>query len=81
MREERVVRLKAEPELNLNMKAKLQTALKSNIDPFFFALSCAMLICISFTAKVLADEVSGAVGGAAQNMIMTADGDLLWTAE
>lgn len=59
------------------MKAKLQTALRSNVDPFFFALSCAMLLCISFTAKVLADDVLGAVRSATDNMMMTADGQLV----
>jgi hypothetical protein len=63
------------------MKAKLQTALKSNVDPFFFALSCAMLICISFTAKVLADDVSGAMAGATENMLMSPAGEFTWSAE
>jgi len=63
------------------MKAKLQTALRSNVDPFFFALCCAMLICISFTAKVLADDVLGAVSGATGNMMLTADGQFEWSVE
>jgi hypothetical protein len=63
------------------MKAKLQRALKSNVDPFFFALSCAMLICVSFTAKVLADDVLVEVSGVTDNMMMTADGQLVAMAE
>jgi len=63
------------------MKAKLQTALKSNVDPFFFALSCALLICISFTAKVLADDVLGEVAAVTDNMMMTADGQFVAMAE
>lgn len=63
------------------MKAKLQTALKSNVDPFFFVFSCAMLIGISFTAKVLADDVSGAVSVATENMLMSPAGELMWSAE
>lgn len=61
------------------MKTKLQTALKSNVDPFFFALSCAMLLCVSFTAKLLADDVLVEVSGATDNMMMTADGQLMWS--
>ena len=63
------------------MKAKLQTTLKSNVDPFFFALSCAMLLSISFTAKVLADDVLGAMSGAGDSAMLTADGQLMWSAE
>lgn len=63
------------------MKAKLQNALKSNVDPFFFALSCAMLICISFTAKALADDVSGEIAGATENMVMTPAGEFMWSVE
>jgi hypothetical protein len=61
------------------MKTKLKTALKSNVDSFFFALSCVMLLSISFTAKCLADDVLGAVSGPAETvMMMTADGQLIW---
>jgi hypothetical protein len=73
--------LKAEIELKRIMKAKLQTALKSNVDPLFFALSCALLICTSFTAKVLADDVLGEVTAVTDNMMMTADGQFVTMAE
>jgi hypothetical protein len=63
------------------MKAKLQIALRSNVDPFFFALSCVMLLCISFTAKVLADDVLGEVRSATDNVMMTAAGQVAWSAE
>jgi hypothetical protein len=60
------------------MKAKLRTALKSNVDPFFFALACVILISVSMTAKVLADDVLLAVDGATDNMLMTTEGQLTW---
>ena len=63
------------------MKTKLQNALRTTVDPFFFALSCAMLISISFTAKGLADDVRKAVGGPTEEMMMTAEGQILWNAE
>jgi hypothetical protein len=63
------------------MKTKLRTALKSNVDPFFFALSCVMLLCVSFTAKCLADSVLVEVSGATDGMIMTAEGQLVVMAE
>jgi hypothetical protein len=63
------------------MKAKLKIALKSNVDPFFFALACVILFSVSMTAKVLADDVFAAVGGAADNLMMTAEGQLVWQAE
>jgi hypothetical protein len=63
------------------MKAKLQTALRANVDPFFFALVCAILVSISMTAKVLADDVFVAVGGATDDLMITADGQLVWQAE
>ena len=61
------------------MKAKLKSALRTNVDPFFFALACVILITVSFTAKVLADDVAHAVSGASDNMMMTADGHFAWT--
>jgi hypothetical protein len=73
--------MKRKIELKLIMKTKLQSALKSNVDPFFFALSCAMLICISFTAKVLADDVLGAMSGAAEISMMTPAGELVWAVD
>jgi hypothetical protein len=63
------------------MKAKLQNALRITVNPFFFALSCALLICISFTAKALADDVQNAVSVPTENMMMTPDGQLVWKAE
>ncbi len=61
------------------MKMKLKDALKSNVDPFFFAISCVMLLCVSFTAKLLADDVLAEVSGATDNMMMTAEGELIWS--
>lgn len=63
------------------MKTKLKTALKSNVDPFFFALSCVILLSVSFTAKCLADDVLGAVSDATDNMMMTAEGQLVWNVD
>jgi hypothetical protein len=63
------------------VKTKLKTALKSKVDPFFFALSCAMLIFVSFTAKVLTDDVLGAMNGPAEATFMTAAGVLVWNVE
>jgi hypothetical protein len=73
--------MKLKTELKLIMKAKLQNVLKITVNPFFFALSCAMLICISFTAKALADDVQNMVRVPMENMMMTADGQLVWRAE
>jgi hypothetical protein len=55
--------------------------MKSNVDPFFFALSCAMLLCISFTAKGLADDVRKAVSGQTEEMMMTVEGQVIWNVE
>jgi hypothetical protein len=63
------------------MKAKLENILRNDVSPFFFALSCALLICISFTARALAEDVQKAVSGPSDNMMITADGQVLWTAE
>jgi hypothetical protein len=63
------------------MKAKFRTALKSNVDPFFFALACVVLFSVSMTAKMLADDVFVAVGGAADNLMITTDGQLAWHAD
>ena len=63
------------------MKTKLQGVLRTDVNPLFFALSCAMLICISFTAKVLADDVQSALSVSTENMMMTADGQLAWNVE
>jgi hypothetical protein len=63
------------------MKAKLKSALISNVDPFFFALCCVMLLCVSFTAKTLADDMLVGVSAATDNMMMTAEGQLLAMAQ
>jgi hypothetical protein len=63
------------------MKAKLQNVLRNDVNPFFFALSCALLVCISFTAKALADDVQKAVSVSTENMMMTAEGQVLSQAE
>ena len=63
------------------MKAKLQNALKTDVNPFFFALSCAILIFISFTARALAEDVQNSVSGPTENLMMTTEGQLLWMAD
>jgi hypothetical protein len=73
--------MKLKTELKLIMKAKLQNVLRNDVSPFFFALSCAMLICISFTAKALADDVQNALSVPMENMMMTAEGQIVWNAE
>jgi hypothetical protein len=73
--------MKLKTELKLIMKAKLQNVLRNDVSPFFFALSCALLVCISFTAKSLADEVQNAISGPTENMMMTAEGQLVWNAQ
>ena len=76
-----VVDMKLKTELKLIMKTKLQNFLGIHVNPFFFALSCALLLCISFTAKALADDVRNAVSGPTEDMMMTADGQILSIAE
>jgi hypothetical protein len=61
------------------MKSKFQMALESNVDPFFFVLACVILVSVSMTAKVLADDVLVAVTGATDNFLMTTDGQIVWT--
>lgn len=63
------------------MKTKLQNALKTDVNPFFFALSCALLICISFTARALAEDVQNTVSVPMEKMMMTPEGQLVWNAE
>lgn len=64
------------------MKAKLNTALKSNVDPFFFVLACAMLLSLCATAKALADDVLEAVTDPPGALIaLTTDGELTLFAE
>ena len=63
------------------MKTKLQNVLRINVNPFFFALSCAVLVCISFTAKALADDVRNAVSVPTEDMMMTVEGQVLSIAE
>lgn len=62
------------------MKAKLKTALKSNVDPFFFVLACVVLFSVSMTAKALADDVLSAVDEQS-TIIMTTDGQVSWGVE
>jgi hypothetical protein len=73
--------MKLVTKIELIMKTTLQNALKSNVNPVLFALSCAMLIYISFTAKALANDVAGATSGPAENMMMTTEGQVSWIAE
>ena len=61
------------------MKSKFQTALKSNVDPFFFVLTCVILMSVSMTAKVLADDVLTCISGPTEDLLMTQDGQLFWT--
>jgi len=64
------------------MKAKLKTALNSNVDPFFFALACAALLSVSVSAKALADDVLSAVDDLPDDaMMITKDGQLIWQPE
>jgi hypothetical protein len=63
------------------MKVKLKTALKSNLDPLFFALAGAALFSVSMTATALTQDLLSA-GGRQPGvvMMMTPDGQL-WHAE
>jgi hypothetical protein len=64
------------------MKAKLKTALKSNVDPLFCALACAVLFSVSMTATALAQDVLAAVDDPPGTvMTMTKDGQLVWHVE
>jgi len=64
------------------MKAKLETALKSNVDPLYFALTCAVLFSVSMTATALAQDVLSAIDDPPGTvMMMTTDGQLVWHAE
>ena len=74
--------LKPVIELKRTMKAKIKTALKSNVDPFFFATACAVLLSVSMTAKALADDVLSAVDDSPDmTMMLTAEGQMMWHAE
>ena len=73
--------MKLKIELKLTMKAKLQNALKTDVNPFFFALSCAILICISFTARAWAEDLQNTVSVPMEKMMMTAQGQLVWNAQ
>jgi hypothetical protein len=73
--------MKLKTKLKSIMKAKLQNVLRNDVSPFFFAVSCALLVCISFTAKALADDVRNAVSAPTENMMMTAEGQVLSIAE
>jgi hypothetical protein len=64
------------------MKAKLKTALKSNVDPLFFALTCTVLFSVSMTASTLAHDVLSAIDDPPDTvMMMTTDGQIVWHAE
>jgi hypothetical protein len=64
------------------MKAKLKTALKSNVDPLFFALACAALFSVSMSARALTDDVFSAVTDSPGTvMMMTKNGELVWRVE
>jgi hypothetical protein len=64
------------------MKAKLKAALKSNLDPLFFAIAGAALFSVSMTATALAQDLLLAIGGPPGTvMMMTTDGQLIWHAE
>jgi hypothetical protein len=64
------------------METKLKTALKSNLDPFFFAIAGAALFAVSMTATALAQDLLSAIGGPPGTvMMMTTDGQLVWRAE
>src|SRR5882757_8203325 len=69
-------------ELKRPMKAKLKSALISNVDPFFFALACAVLFSVSITAIALADDVLSEVNNpSGDEMMITTDGQLVWNAD
>jgi hypothetical protein len=64
------------------MKAKLTTALNSNVDPFFFALACTVLFSVCMTATALAEDVLAAVDDQPGTvMMMTTDGQVVWHPE
>jgi hypothetical protein len=63
------------------MKAKLQSILKTDVNPLFFALSCAILICISFTARAWAEDLQNTVSVPMEKMMMTAQGQILLKVE
>jgi hypothetical protein len=64
------------------MKAKLKTALKSNVDPLFFALIGAVLFSVSMAVTALAEDVLSAVGDTPGTvMMMTKDGQIVWRVE
>lgn len=64
------------------MKAKLTAALKSNVDPIFFTLVCAMLFSLTVTVKTLADDVFEAIAHTPGATIMlTTDGQLTMRAD
>jgi hypothetical protein len=64
------------------MKAKLETALKSNVDPLFCALACAVLVSVSMRATALAQDVLSAIDNPQGDvMMMTTDGQVVWQTE
>ena len=64
------------------MKAKLEIALKANVDPLWFALTCAALFSVSMTATALAQDVLSAIDNpAGTEMMMTTEGQIVWHAQ
>ena len=64
------------------MKAKLKTALKSNIDPLYLVLACAVLFSVSMAVTALAEDVLSAVDDTPGTvMTMTKDGQIVWRLE
>jgi hypothetical protein len=60
------------------MKAKLKTALKSNVDPLFFALTCAVLFSVSMAVTALAEDVLSAADDTPGTVLMmTKDGQIV----
>jgi hypothetical protein len=39
------------------MKIRLRAALTTNVNPVFFGLTCALLVSVLFSAKIMADQV------------------------
>ena len=78
----RVIPCEASNRTERPMKAKLKTALKSNVDPLFFALACAALFSVSMSARALTEDVLSAVNDSPGTvMMMTKDGQLVWRVE
>jgi len=39
------------------MKTKLRAALTSDLHPVFFGMTCLLLVCVMFSAKMMADDL------------------------